>query len=407
MPRNLPGSHLATRIFGAAARWGPVVPGFSQRGQLGFALLERESGWESETGWERPPRARDRTHGFLMWARPDEVDGSVPNSIAQLTSFAKKWIGAGGISVVQLSGKTRLTLKRLPGATLKRGRAERDDSLGTQCVRYDLEFDERNNKLFSGKVVTYETIGFLCLDLLHPDQVIDLSFSEWFVKNEPPGVSLMKSLEPEADAFVRSLWIDRPGDVATVERYTAAADAGSVQALFGLALHFQLNGQFADAAKGFRVAADKGHPGAQNNLAAMYAEGKGGLLRDAALAAHWFRLSAEQGVPEAQYRLAGLYFSGDGVEKDAAEGMKWLRRAADQGLPMAQISFGKRCQEGDGVQWNPVRAYIWLKLGLWRATDADERKLAEELLKKLTLALTPNQVVYAERRAAAWRPGQE
>lgn len=367
----------------------------------------RETGWETETGWERPPRVRERTHGFLTWARLDDVDGGVPKSIADLTSFAEKWISAGGTSVVQLSGKTLLTLKRLPGAALKRGSVVRDDSLGMQCVRYDLEIDERHNKLLAGRTLTYETIGFLCLDLMHPDELIDLSYSELFVKDERPAASLMSRLKPEADAFFRSVWIYRPHDALTVKRYTAAAEAGSVQAQFGLALHFQLEWRFVDAAKWFRTAAEKGHAGAQNNLAAMYAEGKGGLSRDAPLAAHWFRLSAEQGVPEAQYRLAGLYLLGDGVEKDVTEGMKWLRRAADQGFPMAQISLGKRYQEGDGVQWNPVRAYIWLKLGLWRAMDADERKLAEDLLKKLTLALTPNQVVYAERRAAAWRPGEE
>lgn len=240
-----------------------------------------------ESGWERPPRGRDRTHGLLMWARLDDVDGGVPKSMAELTSFAKKWIGAGGISVVQLSGKALLTLKRLPGATLKRGSAVRDDSLGTQCVRYDLEFDERNKKLLSGKALTYETIGFLCLDLLHPDEVIDLSFSEWSVKGEGPAASLMETLKPEGDAFIRSIWIDRPRDAAAAERYRAAAIDGSAQAQFGLAVYFQDIGQYADAAKWYRAAAEGGHAGARNNLAAMYAEGKGGLPRDAAQAAYW------------------------------------------------------------------------------------------------------------------------
>lgn len=120
-----------------------------------------------------------------------------------------------------------------------------------------------------------------------------------------------------------------------------------------------------------------------------------------------FRLAAEQGNRDAQYELGQLYLAGDGVPKDAAKGRKWIRRAADQGVAMAQFSLATRYQEGAGVPKDSVRAYIWLMLGMSRCADADERNLGQKLLGKIALSLTPDQLVEAERRWAAWRPGEE
>ena len=89
-------------------------------------------------------------------------------------------------------------------------------------------------------------------------------------------------------------------------------------------------GDFAQAAKWFRVAADQGHADAQNSLGTMYSGGKG-VPKDYVQAAKWYRLAADQGDSYAQTSLGTMYSGGNGVPKDYVQAVKWFRLAADQG----------------------------------------------------------------------------
>ncbi len=76
--------------------------------------------------------------------------------------------------------------------------------------------------------------------------------------------------------------------------------------------------------------AEKGNPSAQNNLALMYAEGRG-VTQDIAQAAIWYRKAAEQGLDVAQNALGVMYGNGKGVPQDYSEARKWFQLAAAQG----------------------------------------------------------------------------
>ncbi|NJO23065.1 MAG: sel1 repeat family protein [Sphingomonadales bacterium] len=94
-----------------------------------------------------------------------------------------------------------------------------------------------------------------------------------------------------------------------------------------------------------RIAAAKGDPSAQFDVAARFAEGKG-VKRDFAQAAVWYQRAATQGLAAAQYRLAALYERGLGVTADTARARVWYKRAAEQGNlkamhNMAVLSAGK------------------------------------------------------------------
>ena len=73
---------------------------------------------------------------------------------------------------------------------------------------------------------------------------------------------------------------------------------------------FYSNGQCGlarddEAAAGlYRLAADRGHAAAQNNLGALYEVGRGGLARDVRLAAELYRRAAAQLDESAQANLA-------------------------------------------------------------------------------------------------------
>ncbi len=63
-------------------------------------------------------------------------------------------------------------------------------------------------------------------------------------------------------------------------------------------------------------------------------------------AARWFRMAAERGNADAQYMLGGLYSDGRGVAQDYAEALKWYRMAAEQGLYPAQTALKKMQDAG-------------------------------------------------------------
>jgi hypothetical protein len=62
----------------------------------------------------------------------------------------------------------------------------------------------------------------------------------------------------------------------------------------------------ARAAEMYRMAADRGHPAAQFDLAEFYEAGKGGLPKDAAKARALYLAAAEQGYPKAVARVKDL-----------------------------------------------------------------------------------------------------
>jgi len=86
-----------------------------------------------------------------------------------------------------------------------------------------------------------------------------------------------------------------------------------------------------EAARLWRLVAERGHAGAQYSLGRCYALGQGALL-DNDEAVRWFRLSAEQGQAQAQFRLGNCYCVGIGVpEDDQTAARYYYRLAARQG----------------------------------------------------------------------------
>ncbi len=79
-----------------------------------------------------------------------------------------------------------------------------------------------------------------------------------------------------------------------------------------------------------RLAAAKGDPSAQFEVAARMAGGTG-TKQDLKGAVRWYKMSAAQGFAQAQYRLGTLYERGLGVEKDLTRASAWYTRAAQAG----------------------------------------------------------------------------
>lgn len=141
------------------------------------------------------------------------------------------------------------------------------------------------------------------------------------------------------------------------------------------------------AIKWYRMAADQGMPAAQNNLALMYAQGRG-LPNDQRQAAELWRTSALQEYPWGQYNLGLAYFRGQGVATDRHEAVGWFRRAADGGLAEAQFIMGQLRREGLVLEQDRGQALTWYQL----ASQQGHAAATAQFESLVTAAVKPKPV---------------
>lgn len=147
--------------------------------------------------------------------------------------------------------------------------------------------------------------------------------------------------------------------------------------------------EYAEALKYYKLAADKGHTEAMNNLGYAYLEGEG-VSKNDIKAAEYFKLGAEKGNSNSQYFLGGLYYDGTGVKQSYIEAEKYLRLSANQGNPLGLSGLGLLYEEGHGVsqdyfeaaKYYKLAADEYYKLGLYESYEFEKEKL-EKLKSKL------------------------
>lgn len=165
---------------------------------------------------------------------------------------------------------------------------------------------------------------------------------------------------------------------------------------------------FGNAAKGveagqpgalakLKAIAEAGHPPAQFYLGKLYESGDHGVKQNLAQARLWTERAAQGGDAAAMHNLALFDFRGEGGAQDLAGAAHWFRAAAEQGIVDSQYNLGLLYQSGSGVDRDPVQAYIWFSIAA-AGGDAQARANAQALQAELT----PDQVVVAERAAAAF-----
>lgn len=179
------------------------------------------------------------------------------------------------------------------------------------------------------------------------------------------------------------------------DRLIEKANAGDVTAQYRLGEIYD-NGvgvpqDYKEAAKWYRIAAEKGHAKAQYRLAEMHHLGKG-VLKGGSY--KWFRMAAEQGYAIAQSRLGAMYyFGGDISQANYKEAAKWYRMAAEQGNTEAQYYLGVMYYDGKGVVVDYLEAYKWILLAEMNGKNVD--RLKSILQNQMTTA----QITEAQRLA--------
>jgi localization factor PodJL len=166
-----------------------------------------------------------------------------------------------------------------------------------------------------------------------------------------------------------------------------------------------------------RAAALAGNSAAEHEIAVRYAEGRG-VPQNFAEAARWFERAANRGLAPAQYRLGSLLEKGQGVKKDAeaarrlyfaaadrgnakamhnlavlyAEGIdgkpdykaasQWFRKAAARGVADSQFNLGILFARGFGVEQNLAESYKWFALAAQQG-DHDAGVKRDDVAKRL------------------------
>jgi eukaryotic-like serine/threonine-protein kinase len=156
----------------------------------------------------------------------------------------------------------------------------------------------------------------------------------------------------------------------------AAPPAVNVDDLIKNGLAYYNAGDYSNAYPLFKQAAEQGNAVGQNNLGALYDDGKG-VEENNVEAAMWYRKAAEQGYDLGQINLGMMYYQGEGVARDYAEAVMWFRKAAEQGNANAQFSLGYMYYMGEGVEENDEEAAKWFQ----KAADQGNKEAKEYLLK--------------------------
>ncbi len=84
----------------------------------------------------------------------------------------------------------------------------------------------------------------------------------------------------------------------------------------------------------------RGDVEAEVALGNLYESGQSVLPLDPAQAAEWYRRAADKGHAGAQMNLAMMYLDGQGVARNVPQAVAWYEKAADGGDAIAMFSLG-------------------------------------------------------------------
>ena len=198
---------------------------------------------------------------------------------------------------------------------------------------------------------------------------------------------------------------DRGDYKEAVKWYRLAAEQGDAKAQYYLGAMYDIKGEeeqdgkdySKEAVKWYRLSAEQGFAKGQYYLGVMYGDGRG-VPRDEKKAIKWLLKAAEQRSGGAQRFLGAIFYYGWGVTQDYAEAAKWYKKAAEQGDSNAQNILGAMYERGKGIPKDFVEAYKWFSIS--GESDNENGRIYREKIGKRKM--TPDQVTEAQRLAKEW-----
>ena len=177
--------------------------------------------------------------------------------------------------------------------------------------------------------------------------------------------------------------------------YKIAADRGSPEAQLSLGMLYY-NGQgveknINEAVRLFQISADQGLLVAQYNLGLMF---ETGLVfnRNYDNAVKYYNLAAKQNYGPAQHNLALMYINGLGLPVDYREAIRLSRAAAANGIVESFVNLSSLYSKGFGVKRNIICSYIFASIAEQRGS-----KNGSEAIKYLNNTMYKIEIDAAKR----------
>ncbi|MFK0385053.1 peptidoglycan-binding protein [Agrobacterium sp. NPDC090273] len=180
-----------------------------------------------------------------------------------------------------------------------------------------------------------------------------------------------------------------------------AAAKGDATALFEVAVRFTdgrgVTADRAEAAKWYKLSADRGLAPAQYRLANMY-EKANGVERNLVEAKRYYTMASEQGNAGAMHNLAVLLASDAAGQPDFAAATQWFIKASELGVRDSQFNLAILYARGSGVKQDIEESYKWFAIAA-KDGDADAGQKRDEVAR----ALSPEQLKSAQAKVDAWK----
>jgi cell division septation protein DedD len=182
------------------------------------------------------------------------------------------------------------------------------------------------------------------------------------------GVALAATIVPaHADFAAGAAAYDAGDDKTALREWAPLAELGDARAQFALgALYESGRGvpaiDLQQAVTWYQAAAAQGLPAARNNLALLYAAGRG-VSRNPFTAADLWHKAAAAGHPPAQFNLALAYERGLGLPRDFESAARWYAEAGNHGVADAAFAISELYRTGRGtVPRHDELAGLWLEV---------------------------------------------
>jgi TPR repeat protein len=187
------------------------------------------------------------------------------------------------------------------------------------------------------------------------------------------------------------------------------AENGDNAAAVGMGLLYEggieVQRNLAEAAKWYRLAADRGYAEAQNSLGSMYQAGEG-VPRDYGEALRWYSLGADQGHAVSLRNLGYMYDLGLSVPEDNSRAATLYTQAAEKGDIQAMVNLGVMLGQGEPpVERDVVRAFMWLDLARFYTQGTKDMKLKWSVrgaLDQLRKQMSSQQIARGEELTKEW-----
>ncbi len=209
-----------------------------------------------------------------------------------------------------------------------------------------------------------------------------------------------------AQSFDDGLAALRAEDAPRAEQiWLALADQGDGQAQYALGTLYEQGypGVPQDVAKAiiwYRKSADQGVASAENNLALIYATGRG-VERDPTSALRLWLSAANKGHVQAQYNAGLAFFRGSGVERDIGRASQLFQQAAAGGLADSQYALAQMYRLGIGVPRNARTSLFWYEQAAAQGHSSSEREAEELRQAGIVLDDEAETTMVAESRTTA------